>query len=337
MSLKTLTDSMLPAIETELKRVVGRLDESQSRPYFDMIAYHMGWRGEGSGAEATGKRIRPLLVLLSCAACDADWQPALPAAASVELIHNFSLVHDDIQDYSELRRGRLTVWKKWGMPQAINVGDALFILAHQALLDIKSQFKPEIPLYAGRIINEACLALSNGQFLDISYEGRTDLTGEDYWPMVSGKTAALLSACSQVGALLGGADEATQENFCNFGHYLGLAFQVQDDYLGIWGDSALTGKSTESDLVAAKKTLPVLFGLAKHGPFAQRWNEGPIKPAEAAALSDLLAAEGAKLYTQEAADRMTDLALQSLRAADPKGEAGDVLFELSSQLLGRQA
>ncbi len=138
MTLKSLIDSMLPAIETELIQAVARLDEPQTRSFHEMLTYHMGWSGDGAGPEATGKRIRPLLVLLTCAACGAEWQRALPAAASIELIHNFSLVHDDIQDGSDLRRGRTTVWKKWGMPQAINAGDALFILAHLVQLKIRA-------------------------------------------------------------------------------------------------------------------------------------------------------------------------------------------------------
>ena len=204
---------MLPAIEKELKRIVARLDEPRTRLFHEMLTYHMGWSGEGSGSEATGKRIRPLLVLLTYAASNktsrkteteaGTWKRALPAAACIELIHNFSLVHDDIQDGSDLRRGRLTVWKKWGMPQAINVGDALFILAHMALLETKDTFPLEKAMQAGSIINEACLALSSGQFMDISYEKRADLVTEDYWPMISGKTAALLSACTQIGASLG--------------------------------------------------------------------------------------------------------------------------------------
>jgi geranylgeranyl diphosphate synthase type I len=346
MSLKELTAVMLPAIEAELQRQVARLDEPRTRPFHEMLTYHMGWTGQGAGPEATGKRVRPLLVLLAAASCKPGlqpdklspgaWLPSLPAAASMELIHNFSLVHDDIQDGSDLRRSRPTLWKNWGMPQAINAGDALFILAHLALLDLRGGFLPETSLIAGQIVHEACLSLSSGQFLDISYEKRSDLTVEDYWPMVSGKTAALLSACAQIGAVLGGADESAQESYRDFGHYLGLAFQVQDDFLGIWGDSALTGKSTESDLVTGKKSLPVLFALAKHGPFARRWAEGPIRPEEVERLADQLTEEGVKLFTQEAADQMTDLALDNLRLADPQGEAGEALFELTRMLLNRQ-
>lgn len=337
MSLKAFSETALPAIEAQLQRVVARLDGPRTRPFHEMLTYHMGWTGEGAGPEAAGKRVRPLLALLACQAAGGEWQRALPAAASIELIHNFSLVHDDIQDDSDTRRGRRTVWKVWGMPQGINTGDVLFILAHLALLDLEGDFPPETVLQAGRLVHEACLSLSSGQFLDISYETRADLTVEDYWPMVAGKTAALLAACCEVGAVLGGADQAAREAYRSFGHYLGLAFQAQDDFLGIWGDSALTGKSSESDLVAGKKSLPVLYGLAKGGPFARRWAQGPLQAGEVPALAEQLAQEGAKLHTQEMADQMTDLALQALRAADPQGEAGEALYELARKLLDRGA
>ncbi|HEX7541687.1 MAG TPA: polyprenyl synthetase family protein, partial [Anaerolineales bacterium] len=163
------------------------------------------------------------------------------------------------------------------------------------------------------------------------------LTIEDYWPMISGKTAALLAACCALGSLLSEVDESTQEAYRDFGHYLGLAFQVQDDYLGTWGISALTGKSAESDLASGKKSLPVLYGLGKNGTFARRWAEGPVSPEEVADLAEQLAVEGARLYTQETADQMTDLALQSLRMADPQGEAREALFELANKLLNREA
>ncbi len=154
--------------------------------------------------------------------------------------------------------------------------------------------------------------------------------------MIEGKTAALLAAGTQMGALLGSRAEATADRMRQFGRLLGLAFQVQDDTLGIWGDSALTGKSTESDLLAGKKSLPVLFGMEKHGAFAKRWSEGPIQPEEVNFLAEQLTEEGAKLYTQQAADQMTDLALQNLRMAAPKGEAGEAIYELTQLLVSRQ-
>jgi len=327
--------SLLPPIELELQRQVARLDQPRTRHFHEMLTYHMGWTGEGAGAEATGKRIRPILVLLATASCGADWQTALPAAAAIELVHNFSLVHDDIQDNSPKRRGRDTAWVKWGAPMAINVGDALFVLSSQAVIDLKGTYPAEVVVRAAEILHDTCLDLTRGQFLDMSFEECTDLGVEDYWHMISGKTAALLAACTHVGALLGGADEEKQEIYRSFGHYLGLAFQVQDDILGIWGDEKVTGKSVASDLVEGKNSMPVLAGLEKKGKFAERWAQGPILPEEVEEVSRLLASEGGLSAAQEAAKQMTDLALMSLREGDPQGEAGEVLFGLTNRLLNR--
>jgi geranylgeranyl diphosphate synthase, type I len=332
-----LVHEILPAVENELRRQIVRLDAPHTAPFHEMLTYHMGWSGEGAGPDASGKRIRPLLLLLTVAACGADWNPALPAAAAVELVHSFSLLHDDIQDNSKVRRGRPAVWVKWGAPMAINVGDAMLILANKSILDIALGYPPDAVTKATLILQDACLALTEGQFLDMSFQTRTDLRVEDYWPMVAGKTAALLACCCHLGALLGGADEATQDSYRSFGHYLGLAFQLQDDLLGIWGDEAVTGKSAASDLVEGKKSLPVLVGLSKDGKFAQRWRQGPITAAELPELARFLASEGSYEYTHDAARQMTDLALASLREADPRGEAAEALSGLADRLLKRNA
>ena len=329
------TKPLLSSIESELQKQISRFDTPRTKPFHEMLTYHMGWTGEGAGLEATGKRIRPLLVLLSTSACGADWQPALPAAASIELVHNFSLVHDDIQDNSDKRRGRPTTWVKWGMPMAINVGDALFVMSNQAIMDLKANYPAEVVVRAAEILHNTCLELTRGQFLDMSYEERNDLSVEDYWPMIAGKTAALLSACCHIGALLGGEDDARQESYRAFGHYLGLAFQVQDDILGIWGNEALTGKSAASDLIEGKNSLPVLAGLGANGQFAARWKQGPIQADEVQELARILASEGSYETASDAAKQMTDLALMSLREADPQGEAGDALFALADKLLKR--
>ena len=329
------TKPLLSSIESELQKQISRFDTPRTKPFHEMLTYHMGWTGEGAGPEATGKRSRPLLVLLSTSACGADWQPALPAAAAVELVHNFSLVHDDIQDNSDKRRGRPTTWVKWGMPMAINVGDALFVMSNQAIIDLKGDYPAEVVVKAAEILHNTCLELTRGQFLDMSYEERKDLSVEDYWPMIAGKTAALLSACCHIGALLGGGDEARQDAYRAFGHYLGLAFQVQDDILGIWGDEVLTGKSAASDLIEGKNSLPVLAGLGSNGQFAERWKRGPIRADEVQQLARVLASEGGYETATEAARQMTDLALMSLREADPQGHAGDALFELADKLLKR--
>jgi geranylgeranyl diphosphate synthase type I len=336
MSLKKYTESMLPAIEGELQRQIARLDEPRTSPFYDMLTYHMGWTGEGAGPEATGKRIRPLMVLLTVAACgDAEWLHATPAAAAVELVHNFSLVHDDIQDNSDKRRGRATTWKIWGIPMTINAGDALFVLSNQALMDLSAYYPAETVVKAASVLHNTCLNLTRGQFLDMSYEKRDDLGVEDYWPMIAGKTAALLSACCHIGSILGGADESKQDAYRSFGHAVGLAFQVQDDILGIWGDEAITGKSAASDLLEGKKSLPVLYGLSKGGKFAERWTNGAIQPDEVEEMAQLLASEGAYEYTHGMSRQMTTMALDSLREADPQGEAGEALMELANKLMKR--
>ena len=327
---------LLSDIELELQKQISRLDTPRTKSFHDMLTYHMGWTGEGAGPEATGKRIRPLMLLLCTASCGADWQPALPAAAAIELVHNFSLVHDDIQDNSPKRRGRDTAWVKWGVPMAINAGDTLFVLSNQAIIALKENYPAHTVARAAEILHDTCLELTQGQFLDMSYEERADLTVADYWPMISGKTAALLSACCHIGALLSSTEEEKQEAYRSFGHYLGLAFQAKDDILGIWGDESVTGKSIASDLVEGKKSLPVLYALEKDGAFAQRWKLGKITAQEVSGLAEQLARENALQFASEAANQMTDLALQSLRVADPQGEAGEALIQLSNKLLHRK-
>ncbi len=339
---QNLQQSMLEAIEVELKQQVSRLDEPRTKLFHEMLTYHMGWTGEGAGAQATGKRIRPLITLLSVASIkneynnEINWLHAKSLAAAIELVHNFSLVHDDIQDNSELRRGRKTAWVKWGAPMAINAGDALFVIANQAALDLREHYPAEMVVRAASILNDCCLDLTKGQFLDMSYEERTDLTMEDYWPMIGGKTSALLSVCTQIGALLGYAQDERIELYRLFGYHLGLAFQVQDDILGIWGDEALTGKSAASDLVEGKNSLPVLFALEKNGGFAKRWKQGPISVDEVTAVAALLESEGGKAYAETMSEELTQKALGYLKQADPQGEAGEAILGLANMLLKRK-
>ena len=332
MSLSELAALYLPAVEDEMRHVVGARPE----PFGDfdrMLSYHLGWT---DGAN-TGKRIRPLLAVLCCAAAGGPWQRALPLAAAIELIHNFSLIHDDIQDNSPTRRGRATVWSKWGMPQAINAGDAMFTLAHLAPQRLAAQgVDPSIALWVLEQLDQTCLALTLGQYLDMSFEGRQRVTVAEYLAMVDAKTGALIAASAHLGARLGGAEGERLAHFRNYGLSLGLAFQIQDDLLGIWGDEALTGKSTASDLETRKKTLPVVFGLEHSEAFAQAYawpHEPGDSPYEMAAL---LAQLGAKDYVEEQAGQVTQAALDHLEAARPAEPVGAALRELTAQLLSRQ-
>jgi geranylgeranyl diphosphate synthase type I len=335
-----LTEVMLESIEEELRSAIGIIDQtgawgSSLRVFRAMLAYHLGWEGEGAGLEARGKRIRPLLLLLTCASAGGEWQQALPAAAGVELVHNFSLIHDDIQDNSPYRRGRETVWKLWGIPQAINAGDAMLALAHLGIMRLEQSASPEVAFRAARILQLACLELTKGQHLDLAYEASQRLPLDEYWTMVTGKTAALLAACTELGALVAGIPDECRGHYRDFGLNLGLAFQAQDDLLGIWGDAALTGKSAESDLLAGKKSLPIVFGLNQEGDFARRWEQGPIRADEVPALARQLEAEGARAYVQECAAGMTKRALAALQETEPEGQAGELLVALATRLLNR--
>ena len=175
---------MLQAIEEELKQQLYQKEKNIPASFLDMLTYHLGWTGEGSGSKAAGKRIRPFLLLLITSACGHEWRRSLPAAASIELVHNFSLIHDDIQDGSPTRRGRPAVWKKYGAPLAINAGDALFSLANLSLMDLSSFHGKNEILIATQIIHSACLNLTIGQHLDMTSQDSTDFSVEDYWVMI---------------------------------------------------------------------------------------------------------------------------------------------------------
>lgn len=336
MSLQDFISIMRPSVESELQSTVHSALPVEYPELRSMLTYHMGWEGEDAGIDAQGKRIRPLLVLLCAEAAGGPWRRALPAAAAVELLHNFSLVHDDIQDQSPLRRNRPTVWVKWGIPQAINAGDVLFTLAFMSLQRLSEWLYAEDVLAANRLLQQTCLRLTEGQYLDMSYEKKNELPMEAYWPMIGGKTAALLSCCTELGAIAARADDGRQAAFHAYGDSLGLAFQVLDDWLGIWGDAGQTGKSVESDLATGKKTLPVLYAIGKGGRFARRWAQGPILVDEVPDMAKLLEEEGAYHYTLDTAQRLTEKAYLALQQAACENPAGDALVELTELLLRRK-
>ena len=323
------------AVEKQLTGVIDTCIPDDYHEMKSMLAYHLGWEGEGAGPDAQGKRIRSVLVLLSAVAAGGDWEDALPAAASVELIHNFSLIHDDIQDHSSLRRGRATVWVKWGMGQAINAGDLMFTLAFSAIRKLKDTVSPDAAIEAYEILQAACIRLTGGQYLDLQNEKARGLELEAYWSMIGGKTAALLACCAELGALSAHAQSTKRQAFHNFGEKLGLAFQVQDDWLGIWGDATRTGKSTQSDLVSGKKSLPVVYGLTLGLKFAERWLGEPIQANEVQEIAKILEDEGVKDFTEKIANQLTTEALAALDQAAPESQGKSELLHLAESLLRR--
>lgn len=334
MSLRT---TFIPTLEQALKDLLAPSGPEYA-DYYGMMHYHLGWvdaQFQPTSARS-GKRIRPILCLLTCAAAGGDPQQALPAAVGIEILHNFSLVHDDVEDGSATRRGRPTVWTLWGSPQAINTGDGLFALAHLALAELPTRGVPaDRALAALRTFSETCMALTRGQFLDMRYEGRLDVRPDDYLAMIEGKTAALIAAAAYLGALVGGADESTAGAYRAFGRHLGLVFQIQDDILGIWGDAQVLGKSTSSDIKTRKNTLPVVYGLERSPELRQIYAQGEPTPEQVERVVGILETVGAHQAAQELALHHHRESMQALERAAPLDSAGEALRELTASLLNR--
>jgi len=248
--------------ESEILRVVRERDDSTAGAY-EMIRYHLGL--DGSGAPA-GKRIRPLLGLLAYASIAGEHAKALPGAAAVELGHNFSLVHDDIEDGDRERRHRATLWARYGVAQAINAGDMLFSLSRIALHRLSDLgFSDAKVLRLMRLYDETCVALCEGQYIDIATSESDEIMSVDlYFDMIGRKTAALIAASIEAGALLATDDDEVVARYRGFGWALGLAFQLNDDLLGIWGAEQATGKEP-TDIARHKKTLPVIYAFEHAG------------------------------------------------------------------------
>src|SRR5258708_27171753 len=207
--------------------------------------------------------LRSLFCLLACRAAGGEYHQALPAAASLELLHNFSLIHDDVEDRGTERHGRKTVWARWGEALAVNAGDALLIVSELTLLRaLDAGLKPETVLAMSRSLNECCLTLTEGQHLDLTLEGNPHLSLDDYMRIIGGKTAALLACSTQLGAVAAGATPDQAHAFRRFGDYVGLGFQIQDDVLGIWGEAKENREPAAPDVYGRKVTLPPIHPLA---------------------------------------------------------------------------
>jgi geranylgeranyl diphosphate synthase type I len=324
-----------------LRAAVARL-----APPMDAVAsYHFGWIDQdGRPAEGDGgKAVRPALALLSAQAAGAPAETGIPGAVAMELVHNFSLLHDDLMDGDEKRRHRDTVWKVHGPAQAILVGDALFALANEILLE---QGTPEAGR-ATRRLTTATRRLIDGQAEDISFEHRERVTVQECLDMEGKKTGALLACASSVGAVLGGASEADADALEEYGYHLGLAFQAIDDLLGIWGDPASTGKQTWSDLRQRKKSLPVVAALAAGGPASERLGEllaadaknpenGAFSEEEFALRAALIEEAGGREWTSDEARRQYATAIAALDKMDMPEEIHRKLVGLADFVVVRE-
>jgi len=284
-----------PALDAAVARLGGELR--------DPVQHHLA---------GGGKRIRAALVLLSAAAAGATEADGLPGAVAIELVHNYSLIHDDIIDGDQERRHRPSVWAEFGIGRAIVAGDALATLATQVLLETGHA----AGVRAAAALAEATQAMIEGQSIDMAFETRPAITPEECLAMEQGKTGALLSCAAAIGGILGGAPGQVVDALADFGSDLGIAFQAVDDVLGIWGEPSRTGKPVGSDLVSHKKSLPVAIALA--GPASAERDElaallaGPLFGDDLSRASAMIEATGARRAVMAVAEERLAAALAAL-------------------------
>jgi geranylgeranyl diphosphate synthase type I len=322
----------------ELRSIIG----DNNLPLYDMMRYHLGWIANSDlpQPERGGNLWRPFLCLFACQAVGGGWQKALPAAVAVELVHNFSLIHDDVEDASSERRHHLTLWKVWGQAQAINTGDAMHALAQLSLFRLESRGIPgRKMLKAAEALDKACLQLCQGQYLDLSFESQIDTSVADCLKMIALKTASLFETSLYVGALLGIDEPAVIDQLCGFGRDLGMAYQMRDDLLGIWGSPELTGKPRLEDIRRRKKTLPVVYGLEKDKAeggegLLRLYQQETIEEEDATKVASLLDEMGARRYTEGMLEQYYHQALSHLEANSLASQAN--LRGLAALILGEK-
>jgi geranylgeranyl diphosphate synthase type II len=285
-----------------------------------------------------GKRMRPVLTLMAAEVFDASYKTALPAAMAVEVFHNFSLVHDDIMDDAPLRRGKVTVHEKWNINTGILSGDAMLILAYQYF----EQYEAAIFRDLAKLFSKTALEVCEGQQWDVDFEERNNVTIPQYLKMIEYKTAVLVAAAMKMGAIVAKTSEKEADLIYDFGHNLGLAFQLQDDYLDAFGDPETFGKQVGGDIIENKKTylylkaiefsaeekaaeLQKLFGLQLED------NAEKIETAKA-----IFNESGASKATQEAIEMYTFKAFETLEKMNINTEKKDILRTFGENLMGRK-
>jgi geranylgeranyl diphosphate synthase type I len=345
--------SSIPAVLERARELVGprlRLAIERLSPELQPLAsYHLGWSdadGRPCGGDG-GKGVRPALALLSAEAVGAPSLTGVPGGVAIELVHNFSLIHDDVIDEDAERRHRPTIWSLFGIGRAVIVGDALLALAQQVLLDpdllALAGELPADPLAAAaatRCLADATAAMIAGQALDMAFEAVPTVDVEGCLAMEAGKTGALLGCAASIGAVSAGAPARQVEGLRSFGLELGLAFQAIDDVLGIWGDPAVTGKPAFSDLYQHKKSLPVAAALAGGGARAEELaallGEESLGEGEVARAAELVELAGGRDLAEAEARRRFAAAVGALEGAGLEPGPAEELAEVAGFVVDRR-
>ena len=304
----------MPAILEKYREIIDThlradIPETGSEIY-KMLRYCMGWSDEhGNPISMTvGKLLRPSLSLFTCESVSSSVYKALPAAVTLELIHNFSLIHDEIQDFDETRHHRPTLWKLRGVPRALVAGDVLKIVAESSLERMRFTMPPDTPIKCLALVTEACLEMIEGQYLDIHFEGRIDISLDQYLKMISLKTGALIRCSVEIGALVGNsANVEIARIFRRSGGYLGYLFQITDDILGVWGLEGETGKSVGVDVRRKKNSLPIVHAMTTSNESSQKamgrvFDKDELSDADISEILEILESADSKTYCQKLAE-----------------------------------
>ena len=336
MKSPQVLNRVMELVEPELVNSVKKL----SNELLPVIEYHFGWKTiKGIEApEDTGKRLRPSLAVLSAEAVGRDMEVAIPGAVAVELIHNFSLIHDDIIDGDKERRHRPSAWTAFSIEDALIAGDALHTLAFQVLLEENT---PERVQAARRLV-DATTTMISGQAADMTFDDLPTVSFEECLKMEAAKTGALLGYSSSVGAILSGADKNTCNALEVFGYELGLAYQAVDDVLGIWGDPKITGKPAGNDLREKKKSMPVSIVLSANNSDSEKLLEifstkEDLDEEEIVRASALIENAGGREATLEEADKHLKRAIEFLNNADIRKETFCELEEIAHFVVNRDS
>ncbi len=318
--------------------------QSEMNDLYNMLQYHMGWVDkEGTLSDSSkGKALRPVLCLLACQSVGGAIEQALPAAAALEFIHNFSLIHDDIQDGDKERRGRPTLWWIWGQPKALVSGNALKILADKASWGLLQEgVSCSKAIEASQILVQSYMEMIEGQYLDISYEKSLDITVNDYILLISLKTGALIRCAMELGAFIGSDEPKMRQAFRECGELLGATFQIRDDYLGIWGEEEVTGKAVGADILRKKKSFPVVYALENaKGKDRDRlldiYSKNALDGSDVESVLEIMENVGAREHSEKLAQDRCKQAMQVIEEAQLPPQAQREFNDLADFMLARK-
>ena len=310
---------------------------------YTMLRHHLGWVDpEGRPIDgSTGKALRPVLCLLACQAVGGEVEQALPAAAALELIHNFSLIHDDIQDGDKERHGRATAWWIWGRPKALVAGNAMRVLADMTLWGmLREGVSYPKSVEVSRLLSQSYMEMIEGQFLDMRFEESLQIGVNDYNLLISLKTGALIRCALELGAYVGTDDPGVRRAMRGCGEALGAAFQIRDDYLGVWGDEWVTGKAVGADIYRKKKSFPVVYALENSGGDDKRrlkeiYSNNTLDQGDVTRVLEIMEGVGAKEHSERLTQAKSKEALEALKQANLSSEAWKDFHDLAEFLVTR--